>query len=458
MRTTSAASLSAPRRTVLSGTFEKLAFGLLCAFLASQWIGLPVLLVGPSWAIWPTLPDLMLWGAGLCAALYRLPMSNTSQRAVWHLFFIVLFLSLCGLSLLFVHRDPGLGLAVNWGVFALYRLLQVGVALFVASRLLLGAARWATLERVVRAAFWLLVVTIAWSSFSPTLRDLAGSVLPRGGFTPWEWGFYTVQERGLGLVGINHGYPALVVLVTAGLLLHLRARRGLGGREWILVVTLLTCFLTNSRAGLFGAVVLAALEFRRVPARGGVLLTAFGMLGILFGGAFLTQLTPTLQRQSTVLDPLDPRNLSGRVDIWQSFLTTFVEDPIRLLVGSGLGSAVNMTVNAHMMYLQALYEGGIVGLFVLLAALGAVLWLLWKRGRVAEPMWHTTIALIVTGTTQETFYPCVAFPGFLPLFAAALALTLAGPDRRDGRGRAASPAKPKTSGPSRSRRSRRSQE
>ena len=405
-------------------------------FVAAQCFTLPLLAAGPSWTLWQNLPDLVLWFSGLCAALYLKPLGTAPQRQLWQGLLYLGVMSVLALGVLFVYNDPLLGTELRFGAFALYRLTQILLIFWTASRLEFTAsllARWNTLAQL---AFMVTCAGIVFTTFSGAPVLFLGQHLPRGlGVSgPWE-SYYLYQEGGLGFTGFNHGYTGLQVMLLAALVLYLRDRLGRSGGEWILFVALVATFLSNSRADLVGCLVFVVLQLMRFPLRAAFTAAGVGVFGFVFWNSVAPQLGATASRQATILDASDPGNLAGRADIWQSIYDGLLRDPSRLLIGSGLGSAtINKGNNAHNMVLQILFETGLVGLVNVGAFFVLLMTLLLRAGPQARVIVNVTIGFLVTSVTQETFFPNVAFGSFLPLYALVVAMTLSGkPNPAEGR-------------------------
>ncbi|GGR10674.1 O-antigen ligase family protein [Deinococcus ruber] len=411
---------SVPQPGRLAQPLSRAVIWLLGAYLLAQFFSLPVLHIGP-WALWPTLPDLLLWAAFGCSLLYRQPM-NPAHLPVWRGLLLMFALALLSFGLLFVMRDSRLSAATGFGSFQLYKLAQTLAIFWMVARIPLTPAvlrRWYTAAAV---AFTLMLVSVLWTYFSGVLPKWLGEFLPHGkGVSgPWE-AYYLHNEPGLGMVGYNHGYVALQVMTLAALPLILRRTPSL----WWLYAALIGCFLSGSRAGLAGCLLFAVLEWRRVPVRAGVGLVVLGVLGLAVVPFLGDSLGSLASRQATILDASDPNNLAGRTDIWQSYLDAFAHDPYRLLIGSGFGSAINNNSNAHFLPLQILYETGVAGL----VAFGLFFSLLVNRLRATASVpagicLSLLAGLSLTAFSQETFYPNPAFGGFLPLLALVIAVAL----------------------------------
>ena len=129
-------------------------------------------------------------------------------------------------------------------------------------------------------------------------------------------------------------------------------------------------------------------------------------------------LTSLLERQSAVLKPLESESLVGRDEIWSGRIERLNEEPIRWLVGWGFGSSPDTGpgLSPHMMFLQIIVE---LGLWMLVVVCGWFAWLLaqfWRVGGREHVMFWTTVALLLSSLTQETFYPVPSTGVFLGLF------------------------------------------
>ncbi|CAM3610556.1 O-antigen ligase family protein [Deinococcus frigens] len=393
------------------------------AFLLFQWFGLPVLAVGPSWALWQTVPDLLLWAALGAAALYQRPVGR-AQVGVWRGLLGLGAGCVLAFALLFWMRDGHLGVAVPFGLFQLFKLIQILGLFWVVSRLPLSRALLARWHTAVLISFVITVVTVAWTYFSPALPTLLGQVLPHGlGISgPWE-SYYLHNEKGLGAIGYNHAHVAAMVLLQAALLGILRPGRS---QMWVLVAALLACFLSGARAGLVGCLLFVVLESVRMPLRASLSLALLVLAGLVVLPSLQGDLGGLIARQSTLLDAGDASNLAGRADIWRVYLDALLADPARMLIGSGFGSGVaNNGANAHTLILQVVYETGLAGLSVLLIFFVVLIMRLRALGtRAAGIALNLLAGLWLTALTTETFYPVPALGSFLPLLALALAVAL----------------------------------
>ncbi|GHG01470.1 hypothetical protein GCM10017783_12080 [Deinococcus piscis] len=401
---------------------ERAVIWLLGAFVAAQCFGLPLLGAGP-WALWPTLADALLWLALLLSVLYRAPL-RPDLRPLGQGLAAITALSALSVLLLLVMGDGRLNVALPFGVFQLFKLIQLLGVFWMAARLPLSQPVLDSWEKAARFGFLVMVVTVTWTYFSPAIPNFLGQFLPRGlGVSgPWE-SYYLHNERGLGTLGYNHAHVAAMVLLQGALLMMLRP---LKSNTWVLLCIVLACFLSGARAGLVGALLFVLLEGLRTPLRSTLMVLLAGVLALAAMPYLQTELDSLIARQATILEAGNVENLAGRGDIWQTYVKNLAADPLRLLLGSGMGSGIaNNGSNAHMMVLQVLYETGIAGLSVMLMLFGWLMSRLYAlRDHRAGIALNVLIGLWATTFATETLYPNSAFGSFLPLLALVTVVAL----------------------------------
>ncbi|HEY0839719.1 MAG TPA: O-antigen ligase family protein [Vulgatibacter sp.] len=406
------------------------AFVSLCAFLATQAYTIPVLLVGPSWAVWPMPTDFAT--VALAATAFLLPRSRDERlrgylRGVGALF---AFASASFFLLVIVPTlvaPPAIGGgSVGFGTFHVLRLAEFWVAFAAAQRVPLSPGRLVTLR-------WVALAVLAWLIFSVVVTYL--DVIAPHQFAPQipkslhfggPWYYYATIREGVGTVGYNHAYTAMQVTMMTGLALQLGPRTHGWRPIAVLLASLVAVFMTGSRAGLAAHLLFAVGYLASRPAW----LIGGGVAAALLVGVVAPSLQDSrsdremMSRQLDLADPFEGNNLSGRNFIWKARLDWLNENPRAWAVGSGLGGTADTGGPAHMMPLQIVAELGLVGLALVCVAFGRLLLDLWAmRGRVPALFW-CTIGLLASSLTQETFYPEPAMGQFLGLYLVALAITL----------------------------------
>lgn len=403
-------------------------FVALCLFVATQAYTLPVLLVGPSWAVWPMPTDFAT--ALLAAAALFLPPTRDARLLRYRKGVGALF-AFCAASFVLLVIVPrlvappigGMG-SVNFGAFHVLRLAEFWVAFAAAQRVPLSPGRLVVLR-------WISFAVVAWLLFSVFVTYL--EILQPRDFAPWipksrhisgAWSFYATTKEGVGTVGYNHAYTAIQISLMTGVALQLGPRSHGWRAIVVLLLSIVAVFMTGSRAGLAGHVVfvLGYLAVRPAWLIGGALTAALAFA--IAAPKVQTDNTDRemMERQLGAVDPLDSKNLSGRDYIWKERIAWLNDNPRAWAVGAGLGGTADTGGPAHMMPLQIVAELGIVGLALSLVALGRLMIDLWREHRRVPALFWCIVGLCVTSLTQETFYPEPAMGQFLGLFLVSLAI------------------------------------
>lgn len=415
-----------------------LFFGL-CSYLVSQAYSIPVIPMGP-WAIWLTLSD---FAAGLLLfafLLRREPMVGPSRANRQILTVLVALLWLAVLSyvayLSFTPSDELKG--VNVGIFQIYSLVKFICIFWVAASIPLSERRIGILLSIVTAVAIFSCIGIIATYFDIIPITSIAPHLPKSPEIAGPWHRYGVQEfehrRGWGTIGYNHAQVAAQVLLLIALRFHLSMGRKLLVNHLLLVLGTISCFLTDSRAGLAGMFVFAAIHSIRKPVYATIAVLVVISLGGLTtivlpentsgGIGYSDAIDESIKRQQTLAAANDAANLSGRREIWLERLAFLNQKPHRWLVGSGFGSAVDGASpgSAHMLYLHVVVELGLVGLVVVSALFVKALSNLARMESSPKPVFWATVALLLSSFTQETFYPVPAMGHFLGFYLCTLAI------------------------------------
>jgi hypothetical protein len=416
------------------------SFAALCAYLLSQAFTIPVLALGPSWAVWPTLSDAAV-GLMLFAWLaVPRPLSRPSAANCTVLFSLVVLL-LGGLIsylilVLALQSGPttihgpyggpsGSASGITFGAFQVYHLAKFVVVFWLTARVPLSPRRLRALSVMSSFVFLFVCLGVILSYFAVVPTSVIGGHLPSDFSVAGPWGSYVrnMEEEGLGTIGYNHMYVAAQVLLLASLAMHLSARHALRDSA-LLLLAILACGLSGSRAGLAGALVFAVAMLVRKPLHVIVCALLVATAALTVPADWTAELDPTVERQATLAAPYEEKNLSGRVAIWQDRLAFLNQEPARWIVGSGFGSTVESGSYAHMLYLQIVLEMGVVGLAAFLFVAFQVLQYLRRRETGVQPILWATVALLFSSLTQETFYPSPAAGHFLGFYLWTVAIAL----------------------------------
>lgn len=416
-------------------------FFALCFYLISQAFTIPILPVGPSWALWLNFSDL----ASVLLILLSLPnfkQTSTISEANYKIFKTLIFVILgCILSYILyfnwiynisatAQNSPG----IDFGIFQIYRLFQFICIFWVTARIPLTQQRIDTLQNITSFVF-IFVCLGVWLTYTAVLPlSTVTAHLPKEG----AWIFYDAhylasgEGKGLGFVGYNHAYVAAQIQMLVGLRIHLTSdKKKFLTNTLFLLLALATSFISGSRSGFLGMLIFAIIYWSQKPKYGFIIAYA-ALVPILitliiqpvkfFNSNYFD--SSIVERQKTLLNPANSSNLSGRDQIWLERLEFLNDKPLRWLFGSGFGSAIDSGNNAHNLYLHIILETGTVGFLLFICLFSQILYFLYQNEVGVKAFFWTTIAFLISSLTQETFYPVVAFGHFLGFYFCSLAIAL----------------------------------
>lgn len=416
----------------------KWLFLALCCYLLSQSFTIPIFPIGPSWALWPCLSDfaIALLIITFLINIWQTPPLSKPAKSIFLILFLVLYGStLSYLSYLASANDTGQGRV--FGIFQIYRLVQFITVFFITAKIPLTPKRIAVLNRIMEIVviFICLGIFLTYSTIVPLSAVTAH--LPQVG--PWPeyaaWG-NSGEGRGVGFISYNYAYTAVQVLLSITLKLCLSNSQKQEFRNSRLVLlSVFGCFLSSSRSGLAGIVLLAIIYWQKnsksfLKAINFLVITTLILLIVLlflqllgFNIDFdLASQNSIFERQVTLLDARTSDNLSGRDEIWKERVEFLNENLIRWIVGTGFGSALDSGNFAHMLPLHIIIETGLIGLCAFTFLFYKILDYFYIYEVRSKPFFWGSIALLFTSTSQETFYPLPAFTHFIGFYLCALAI------------------------------------
>ncbi len=407
----------------------RLPFVFLCLFVAAQAYTIPVLAVGPSWTIWPTLPILTAAGLAASASLWSRPLAGAVGSLLAGLALVVLG---CAVSFAVVTLGlsgqllPDVAVEPSWGIYQLYILLVAGAVLWAAGRVALTPERLTVLKWVTAATLvWVcLSVFLTFSGLVPTATfagHLPASVEASGAWTR----YLHAGDRGLGTIGYDYIYTACQMLLLLAFWLYLARGRHPWLQSALVGLVIAATFVSGSRTGLGSLavfLVLFGLRAQKAPLLiGAAVLLPLGFLALPFLDVDLAEVG---QRQATLLGAPSTETLSARDLIWAERLEFLNADPLRWLTGTGFGSAVASGKKAHLVLLHTVVETGVLGLGALVVFVGFVLRLLWRHERAPRIVLMASVALLASSLSQESIYPVPMMGAFIPFYLAVLAVAL----------------------------------
>jgi hypothetical protein len=427
-------------------TETRWVFILLCCYIASQAYTVPLLPVGP-WPVWPGLPDLVFGGLVVAWIVTKRPVTELTgvRRTAVQVVFALTLVCLASyiVSTLIISNLETRAFGLNqqgpgFGLFEGFRMIQFLVLFRIAAFVPWTPRRLAILGRVATGAFLFVCLTIflgfldivpssTWSPLLPEDKEAAGA---------WWHFVHNFDGYGLGAISYTHAYVAAQVTLFLGLALHLRGGRAWAGNGLLIALALGAALVSGSRAGFAGVLLVAGMF---LLARSPRWLVNFVLALALVGTAafvYLSSQPPVegeagplgsiLEHQVNAFQPYKAENLVGRDEIWSGRIDNLNDHPWRWFTGWGFGSSPDTgpALSPHMLPLQIIMELGFGMLLLIAIACGKLLRDIWRRETVDRPFFWTTIALLLSSATQETFYPVPSTGYFLGFYLVALTVVL----------------------------------
>lgn len=186
--------------------------------------------------------------------------------------------------------------------------------------------------------------------------------------------------------------------------------------------------MTGSRAGALASLVVictVALQFARQGFGKSAMVTIFGFIGFYVLARFLLPLVPEDVRERLSIDALLDDSGSAREGIWETGIDLMAASDWRLLFGYGPNGAPLDDRIMHNHFVQALVDGGLIGLTLFLAIIVCAL-----RGAFSDvPVFAATLGIAVM------FMTLTAYSNFRPAWAILFMSLLVAKRMRDHTGR-----------------------
>lgn len=200
--------------------------------------------------------------------------------------------------------------------------------------------------------------------------------------------------------------------------MHLGQSKKVLSDNIFLLISIIACFFTESRSGLASILTFAIMYWfqKQTYAVTTVVSAVFVGLTALIIAPNRVNLQSSegslIERQGTLVDVGNAENLSGRDQIWMERMKFLNEEPIRLVFGTGFGTATDSGYKAHLLVLHITLETGLIGLFLFLFLFAHILYYLYRRETGVKAILLATIAFFVSSLSQETLYFTPAFVHF----------------------------------------------
>jgi len=402
-------------------------------YLITQGFTIPILPVGPSWAVWPKLDDfatLFLLLVYLFTRHNTCPM-NKAERVVFVLVVVGIIASFPSMFIGKLMR-PEIVKGPSYGIFQTSRVLEYSTVWFCIRGMTFSSRQF---DKISYTVFLVMVFVVIIA-----LGNATGTIPPARLLThlPYEGplGILKLEATGayrpLSPMGeANPGYLIVQMAFFTAVLLASR-KPSLAFRIPLIIAVLYVVFLTGARAATVGWFVFLAIWVHKSPKQLVVLLAVLALLFVslnIFAESFdIDILERATQRFGTIFhrETAEEKTLAGRTIQWAETWKYIISDPRILLVGVGwgYGGVVVPTGigNAHCMYLQALLELGILGAVLFFWLLFRGYRLLRGKDRLLAAIRAVFLGLLVSSLTGEVFFPIASMGSFLGLVGAVFAI------------------------------------
>mgnify|MGYP001794172192 CR=1 FL=1 len=415
----------------------------LCLYLLSQAFTIPIIGIGP-WAMWLNLSDLAIGLMFLTLVVnfrHAKQSISSANDIIFRLLGIIFFLILASYIWYLINLIDINSNGLRLGSYQIYRLIQFICIFGVTARIPLTRERIDILRHIVEFVLIFVCLSVILTFTQVIPLDMLTAHLPEGKSIAGHWSDYArltaFGGKGLGTISYNHAYVAAQITMLASLRIHLGLNKKVVLELLLLLLSLVTSFITESRAGFFGMLIFSAVYMFKKPVYTTVLISILASIFLCFTSITAFSNLDSLklesvegsiiERQTTLLDAGNAENLSGRDSIWQDKVKYLYQENLRWIVGTGFGSAWDEGEDggsAHMLFLHIIIENVIVGLLIFLFLFGNIIIYLQHYELGIKPIFWVTISLLVTSITQETFYPIPAQGHFIGFYLCSVAIAL----------------------------------
>ena len=264
-------------------------------------------------------------------------------------------------------------------------------------------------------------------------------------FLGWLHGTYAYKFRDISGLFVHHSQIGNMMTISISCAMYkMLAAKTVRNKIFYLILSLLFCWAiicSGSRGNLLGVMcAIGIMILTQIKLSKTFFLFLLGVLLISTG---LVLFSPILQLVNITLNsPVSGVDQSSynRFFIWKGAWEQFVKAPfITKLFGIGIGNFTNLhysfllesgkkaTSGAHNNFLHVLTETGIIGASIFIGFFLSIIATLWKKGKedsLAYCYIWVTIALLISGFSQETFWFQPSFGNFWLYYMLGLGLAL----------------------------------
>jgi O-antigen ligase len=264
-------------------------------------------------------------------------------------------------------------------------------------------------------------------------------------YLKWFHGTYTIYFRDISGLFAHHSQIGNMMTISISCAMYkMLTVKAVKNKIFYLILGLLFCWAiicSGSRGNLLGVMcaigimILTQIKLSKTY--------FFLLIGVLLVSTGLILFSPIIQLINITLNSSGSSvdmSSYNRLFIWKGAWEQFVKAPfITKLFGIGIGNFTNLhysflleggkkaTSGAHNNFLHVLTETGIIGFSIFIGFFISTIVYLWKKGKedsLAYCYIWVTIALLISGFSQETFWFQPSFGNFWLYYMLGLGLAL----------------------------------
>ncbi len=399
-------------------------------YLLSHSFEIPILPVGPSWAVWPRLDDfatLFLFMVYLGTRNNTCPMDK-NERLISRLIVIGIIFTIPSI-LLGQLMNPGAAKGMTFGIAHTYRVAEYFLVWFCIRGMVFSSKQF---DKISYAIFFITIFVVIISIGNITGKIPIAKLVAHLPYGAVSGRFILLHEKTGPSLAMGPYAGSLTMRMTLFTMLLLVSRKPSAiFRIPLIVIIGGVIFFGAARAGMIGwALAIAFFSCKSIKQLVIVILMIllFYILAVAFSEVIDIEVMERAQSDVRSIVGQEDINvkLSGRVERWSMILRYIVSHPQVLIWGVGWGFTGQIFGgNAHSMYLHMLCEVGLFGLVMFLFLLSIIWRLLRGKDRLLGAMRAAFLAYLITSFTGEVFYPTASSGSFLGCLGAIFAIAVA---------------------------------
>lgn len=406
---------------------DKIIFFLFSILLLSQVYQLPILVIREiNWALWPNVPDLVISAMLFyllikkrinLSTILRVYKENSFSSILGRLFLIIEILLISNYLIFLFFSTPTVNKYGGYSILVMAKYLAIFTII---SHIHLSKEDLKRLHRLMLLLLLISCFSVIFIKLDIIDVDKFRSHLPRGISGRWD------AIRLDSLMGATHGETSIYLLMFLALVILSSYKKLIGFLStFIIGLVAIAIFITGSRQGIVRLFIYCLTLFlliykkeKKVNVLGATLLLIY----LIFSFNFIRKVEKdyiyeAVQRQNIFIEnPFSEEGLSGRPLIWKDIIKVLNSNPIRWVVGFGIGGWAQLGLNAHNMFLQIILDGGLILLSVMIIIYIMMFKTLFRYRYSLPSCFALFAALLSSIFTSNIFYPSISSGWTIALF------------------------------------------